>query len=935
MIEERVPAVGAAPWKALWGKWGREKEVTPERPVHPLICHLLDVAAVAHVLWAEAFPPGARRTIARDLGVPESSAGAWLAFLAGSHDFGKAAPAFECQVPPLKEHLQRLGFSFPAPQGGERRIGHGVITAKTLPDMLEGMGLSKQAAMRLATVAGGHHGIFPTGREVRDLMDRSSGGDAWRQARSALLDVLQAQTTGAQSDVPPSPAVSLCLVLAGFITVADWIGSNTDFFPYAARLDSLGQDPADLADYHRRSLEAAQRAVRALGWAIPDAPEAAPFDQVFGFQPRPLQRAVAETAEALAGPGIVVVEAPMGEGKTEAALFLADTWARTAGTRGLYVALPTQATSNQMFTRVEDFLNGRYAGKRIEMQLLHGQAVLSAPFQELIKASTQPFTVSGVCDDDDPHGSVAASEWFTHGKRGLLAAFGVGTVDQALLAALKVKHGFVRTFGLACRTLIVDEVHAYDTYMSTLLNRLVEWMGAVHAPVVLLSATLPRARTEQLLACYARGAGWEVATPPLATYPRVTWLSESGSGSRSFRAATPNRRVALVRLPGFQPDSEDPAAFADLGRRLAEALADGVCAAVVCNTVARAQAIYQALQPFFPGTASDDNPVLDLFHARFPFDEREAREKRTLERFGKPSGPRVCRRPARAVLVATQVIEQSLDVDFDLLVTEMAPADLILQRSGRLHRHDGRVRPPRLAAPAVWLLEPEVEDGAPKFRRGSEAVYAPHVLLRSWLALHERREIDVQGDIETIVEATYGDAPAVPAALVARWLATADEAEKNRDGDTHQAEVRELEGPHHTGPLSDLTRDTREEDAPEIHVAHQAVTRLGPPSVQVVLLTSDAPELRDRSPNLEAARAFLRRSLDVSHRGLVPQLLAQQPPTAWQGSALLRHSRAVRLDAERRAQIGAWWLRLDKHLGVVVEPVEKTGPGAEGEKDGA
>ncbi len=914
MIPELPSATGPDAWRVLWGKWGRQAEPGPDAPVHPLICHLLDVAAVAYALWEDALPSGMRSSIAADLAVSEADAAAWLAFLAGMHDIGKGSPAFACQVAPLEDRLRGAGFSF-SPTFAWERPRHGVLTADILPDLLESLGVNRRVAGRLGTVAGGHHGIFPTGPDLDNASSKNRGGTSWAAARSALFDVLRGQTLTTRTSPLRRLTTSSAYMLAGFITVADWIGSNVDSFPYAARLASLGHEPADLAAYHRDSLDRARKAVRTLGWAMPEPPPPAPFEQVFDNPPRPLQRAVADLADALTGPGIVVVEAPMGEGKTEAALMLADAWARTSGTRGVYVALPTQATSNQMFERVRDFLEKRYAGQRLDLQLLHGQAVLSAPFQELRNAAERPFTVSDVHGDGDSP-SVTASEWFTHRKRGLLSPFGVGTVDQALLAALKTKHGFVRAFGLAGRTLVVDEVHAYDAYMSTLLERLIEWAGALHAPVVLLSATLPRARTERFLSCYARGAGWHDSPPALAAYPRVTWMQGGRSDSQTFQPSAPDRQVRLVRLPNVRLGQDGQDEF-EIGARLRDALEGGGCAAIVCNTVGRAQAVYAALKPYFAGLASDGLPVLDLLHARFPFNEREARETRAMRRFGNPSDERVAR-PDRAVLVGSQLVEQSLDLDFDLLATEMAPADLVLQRSGRLHRHERPSRPHRLLHPTVWLLGPDEADGLPEYPRGTKAVYNEHVLLRSWLALRERTALRLPGDLELVVEATYGEraAPEGPPSLVERWAATLERTTRTRSGEEFQAQVRMLEPPSHGGAISDLTAQAREEDAPEIHAAHQALTRLGDESVRVVLLGPDAPEPGGHVPDLAEARALLHRSVEISHRALVEALRRSEPPVGWQRSALLRHCRPVRLDANGRAEIG---LRLDPELGVVVE----------------
>ena len=252
----------------------------------------------------------------------------------------------------------------------------------------------------------------------------------------------------------------------------------------------------------------------------------------------------------------------------------------------------------------------------------------------------------------------------------------------------------MRLFGLAGKTVIIDEVHAYDAYMMKLMERLLEWLAALGCGVVLLSATLPNKKRHDLVKAFAAGLRRNEPKREDKLYPRLTWVSRTYSGVEHFPASTQFSRTILYEWVNGALPTATSQVFT-LGVRLQKALADGGCAAVICNTVSRAQEVFRALKPFFSGQDVDDGQhELNLFHARFLYDDREQREGQALRRFGKPNDPKV-KRPRRAVLVATQVIEQSLDLDFDLMVTEMAPVDLILQRAGRLHRHN-RPRPERL-----------------------------------------------------------------------------------------------------------------------------------------------------------------------------------------------------------------------------------------------
>ena len=297
---------------------------------------------------------------------------------------------------------------------------------------------------------------------------------------------------------------------------------------------------------------------------------------------------------------------------------------------------------------------------------------------------------------------------------------------------------------------------------SKLLERLLEWLAALGSPVVLLSATLPDQRRKALLTAYRRGLQSPLSEAQevslVAAYPRITWADATVCGAQQIAVSTQAERTLKIEwIDGRLPQNE--ADGFSLGEKLQAALRQGGCAAVICNTVNRAQQVYLALKPYFAAAE------LDLLHARFLFRDRNEREKNALVNFGKAGETirfdegdvRKVSRPHRKVLVATQIIEQSLDLDFDLIVTDLAPVDLILQRSGRLHRHE-RPRPESLSQPTLWICQPEeVSDDVPVFDRGTEAVYDAHILLRSWLALHARGAISIPDEIEELIESVYGD----------------------------------------------------------------------------------------------------------------------------------------------------------------------------------
>ena len=918
----------------LWAKLPRPGTEGPGPfGYHPLACHMLDTAAVAAELWETAIPPSMRSWMARALDLPEVDAKRWCEFLASVHDVGKASPVFQQRCAALVTPLGASGLPFPSHTG--RRILHGTISAVALEPFLSRWRVERSVARTAATVIGGHHGVFPTSYDLSEAkaVPQTIGTGAWAEVRTGLLAKL-AETIGVVAG-PSALPTPVAMALTGFVSVSDWIASDEDHFPLA----NSATDPApiDWAGYLPTAQARAQAAIRDLGWSLtrPEVPRPR-FDRLFpdlhsphGGPPQPndLQQQVLERDPG-ATPRILILEAPMGEGKTEAALLAAD-----ASPRGFYVALPTQAASDQTFARVSAFLRHRFPGSRIHLQLLHGHASLSEEIRSLRSRPASFFRPSE--GDDAPGGEAApsevlAAEWFTYRKRGLLAPFGVGTIDQVLLADLATRHVFVRLFGLAHKAVVLDEVHAYDVYMTSLAEGLVEWLGALETSVVLLSATLPRARREALVRAYLKGRGVAGSGTPSASYPRLTWASERGTGSVEVRTSPFNRKT--VRIEWIE--AALPAAAGDpfpIGEALRVRLKEGGRAAVICNTVRRAQEMYRALRPLF---AADE---VGLLHAQFPLAARRERETRCLHEFGRDRGPE----SRRSVLVSTQIIEQSLDLDFDLMVTDFAPADLLIQRSGRLHRHPRTDRPPRLKEPSLFICRPGVgEHGVPRFKDPEHHVfdgwvYDEHALLRSWLSWEGRAQLVVPDDLESMVEAVYADSspPAsLNPALRSRWEETHTAHLRTLNHQEYEAEIRKI-GPPCEPTLSEVTPDPREEDAasPELHPALQALTRLTRPSQPVVLLGPEwdarAGWADERSPpSYDTTAALLEQSLTLTDVAAVQALWEatdSDTPKVWKQSPLLRGYRLLRLDEKGKAGIPTryppqYWVRLDADLGLQV-----------------
>jgi len=789
------------PIELLWAKTNREK---PEE-YHLLLYHMLESAAVAQTLWEKVMAGGVRRDIVSYFQLPSDTMGVYLAFWIGLHDIGKATPAFQQQAektnPALVASIQQTGLPIDPTLVSAY---HSLLSGKYLAE--------KECVPKQVEVAiSGHHGTWNTNYRVHSL---AYGGDEWNRVRDEYVDILR-KVLAVPQDVLPSiddtkDSNVFATWLSGMICVADWLASNADYFPY----QQTWEDPDS---YFRKACQTAMYAVRKAGWVgWRSTGEQVSFGQMYAFKrwrgARPIQQQAIDAYEGFAPeePFIMVVEAPTGIGKTEIALYLADRWLQKTDGNGLYVAMPTQATSNQLYERSLDVLKNRYQGQAINLVLAHGQA----RWNEVVNA----IRIQEVGEQGEE--DVFAAGWFQNNrKRTLLAPFGVGTVDQVFLSILQTKHFFVRLFGLKNKVIIFDEVHAYDTYMNTLFHRLLAWLRALGTSVIILSATLPDDTRKELLAHYSGYVKEEISGDQ--QYPRVSM-------------ASPQRKVQVTPLENYGEERDLKIKWIEEGElapALEERLSDGGCAAVICNTVKQAQQLYQKIKEKNIVAPED----LILFHARFPFRWRKEIEDKVVKRFGKDATRGNGGRPYKAIVVATQVIEQSLDLDFDLMVTALAPIDLVLQRAGRLHRHDrGEERPKQLQEAELVILKPNTEDKDVSFGT-SEKIYDKSKLLRTYLVL-QKENIGVVRSTRNMIEAVYGEnsLPGVSeeqSKIIEKYAA--DEEIKTRK------QAKNAKGGLVSSP-DDLTLQYQDSiglidtDSPLVHHRYRALTRDIGPSITIV-----------------------------------------------------------------------------------------------------
>jgi CRISPR-associated endonuclease/helicase Cas3 len=883
----------AANGRVEWLLWGKAQPATQPVPAHPLLCHMIDVAAVAERLVRDLLPRSTAARLLAPFGEGENAV-AWLAFVVALHDLGKASPAFQGKWPLAVDPLARCGFDMQVAHGAK---DHATLSVRLAHDAFEGRGVGSRIAERLGRAVAAHHGTFPSDHEAWSFAPKELGrAPVWHEARVRIVQLL---ATGFAVGAAPAQLVAheadwgFFSALAGLTSVADWVGSMTEFFAYVP-------PPSTTEEYVALARTRAGIALENVGFRSRREHSPRTFQGLFGFAPRPLQTAIASALRDAKPPVCIIVEAPMGEGKTEAALYASDVLEAGHFHDGCYIGLPTQATANQMFDRLSRFLTETKPDERINLRLLHGEAAFDARVRKLVSAVYSPGGDAGlVCEP-----------WFLSKKRALLAPFGAGTIDQALLAVLRTKHAFVRQLGLAGKTVVLDEVHAYDTYTSTLLDRLLGWLGALGASVVLLSATLPADRRNALLRAYARR---DLPLPDAVRYPRLTSVDASGLRVMPIETGRPSKSLRVAWI------ADDTAALVADVVALARG---GANVAVLRNTVRRAQDTYRQIQSSLSGAAT---PETLLLHARFAMEDRGTLERRLMHRLGKDG-----ERPSGMIVVGTQVLEQSLDVDFDAMFTDLAPVDLVLQRAGRLHRHDRPSRPACANEPILTIVAP-LEDPAIVSLAEVGRVYDPYVLRKTLALLRQRETILLPENIEPLVEAVYQDCAEQPGTRLAEER---DEMRAQQTADEGNARTRLWPPPtSRDDPFRDLHMPLDEDD-PAVADTLRAKTRLGDEGAELVCLfgTTERAYLdRERTklvdltrvPGLEDVRSLAMRTVRVATRGLVQALRAVSVPEAWAQVSVLSRRRALFFGAGPIA-IGSFSLDLDPELGLVITTKERT-----------
>lgn len=732
--------------------------------------HLCDSMLIADQVWDGFIARQTKTMLARQFESDNDDIIRMLyMFLCGVHDIGKLSPFFESQGQQVDiSRLDDIGLHvgrFGGRKQSEHR--HELTSYIAVRIWLHNHNVSDGLSDLLSVCVLGHHGKYVKRSEcIKQLkyppIDHKEmmGGNSWSDARSTIIDAA-AEICGISdvflqelddSFIDDDRKQSFETVMTGAVIMSDWLSSDSWLMPLLSKghVTSSKSISRAKSGYERSDVPDA--------WHICDQDDVdGMINKRFGISSsydiyaNAMQSACVDVADDASVPILMMIEAPMGNGKTEAALMVAEVLARKFGAGGVAFALPTMATANGIFNRMRNWCENvslDYAS----ISLIHSKSELNETYNSL---------VANVYDDES---KMYVGDWF-NGKKKILSNFVVCTIDQILMMATRTKHYMLRHLGLSGKIVIIDEIHSSDAFMDVYLERALSWLASMGCSIVLLSATISQDKRDKILRAYADGISADAVnivgndienftnSDEMLFYPLISVIYNDIDNPRAKFIGVSNNEAhddttVTVRFTSEASDTS----IASLCDSL---INDGGNIAIIRNTVRRAQDTYQEIVS--SGRFNDCD--ITLMHSRFIATDRARKETELLDRYGSKATSENGRRPSRSIVVSTQVIEQSLDIDFDVMISDIAPIDLMLQRIGRLHRHNWRtMRPSKLNMPIVYVDGCSIDEssGLASFDSSIEMIYDRSLLIRTFYMLsHMSNGIKIPSDIPYLVQSCY------------------------------------------------------------------------------------------------------------------------------------------------------------------------------------
>ncbi|WEV43558.1 CRISPR-associated helicase Cas3' [Lactobacillus sp. ESL0684] len=900
---------------ALWAKKNTEDG---QQLWLPLIAHLTDTQEVIKWLYNNWLSDSQRDFLKQNLSDEEVHK--LVKFLGFVHDLGKATPAFQIKKShnndkdldeKLLDKLAMHGFS----QINELNLESSSQSPHNVAG--EALLLKFKVPENIAALIGGHHGKPLNHSPITDICHHETNywqstnnqhiKHVWQKVQKELFEYgLNSSGYKDVSELPKRITQPEAVILEGLIIMADWLASTE----YMNNNKNEPLFPLIDLDKSWDSISSEERLKKAIkNWKLNDYWEPQkidkikdPYDDRWEYKARPVQKKMTETIGQAYDPGMIIIEAPMGIGKTEIALIAVEQLAYISGQNGLFMGLPTQATSNAMFNRVEYWLNklAKSQENKFSFKLMHSKAQFNEDVQKLPKAE----------NIEADAGAVVVNDWFS-GKKTILNEFTIGTIDNLLSMGLKQKHLFLKHLGLSGKVIVIDEVHAYDAYMSQYLYKVIKWLGAYKVSIIILSATLPQSKREMLINQYLRGKYHKKPEKVLnapdnwqknQAYPLLSILDGCELKQVSDFPGQSDQKPQELQVKRLNLADED------LIDNIMTKIDGGGVAGLIVNTVKRAQALAKLV--------AEQDVELMVLHSSFLAPDRTEQEKKLQGAIGKEG-----KRPEKLVVIGTQVLEQSLDIDFDVLYTDIAPMDLLLQRAGRLHRHNIS-RPETLQQPQLYVMG--INDFG-DYGDANEAVYHKYLLIKTDYFLQDK--IALPDDISRLVQKVYGSETDEEIDGIAAAKTDFDnyvETEEDKAGEFQICDPQYKKSIHRW-----LSNDKKGADVSEQRAS--AAVRDIKETLEVILLkhTTKGDFLLDgrnieQVPAQEIAQQLIRlpTAITPNPEKIISAIEKLERRTCkyysdWQDNVWLRGALVLQLDSNLSTVFDIWNIQYSKQLGLI------------------
>ena len=624
-------------------------------PKKSLIDHMLETGIVTECLIdADGMYRPVLSRLSEITGCDNNKLSAKIVFICAIHDIGKAHPIFQGRDAETLEILRRKNLN---QASFDTRFRHEQYGANIF-DRLSAEDVDIKNSDIISQIIRMHHQKEQKKNSDIDIIkiDDKEKAKKWRHIQKEIYDYIKNvfhfdNLNLINKNISKSELFVVQNAILGIMITSDWIASNNYVFD--------NQPYKNIDEFLKSRKLQALKFLNNEGMIRQQIPVMQDFKSAFGFNGRPVQNDVEKIVHKN-DIKCMLIESDCGSGKTEAALYAAAVLGNRSGLSGIYMGLPTGVSAEAIQNRVDEFLTSR--GMRNTKLYTSKSMLLREPDKKPV--------------------------WTDMSRQRLLASSAVGTVDQVMTAARLVRFESVRMDGLASKVLIIDEIHAYDAYMLAVIKDLLKICGELGVPVIMLSATLPISTKNDLLGVLCDG-DIELHNG----YPMISYVTKDGNVHEHVsHQYMPDKKISCELLPILNDNDK-------IARYAVDVVKDGGCECVIMNTVADAICVYDKIKK----NKKNDCKII-LYHSRMTINARDKTSRKILAMCGKDR----TKRPERVIIVGTQVLEQSLDIDVDYMITAICPIDLLFQRIGRYHRHGdaGTIREHVVIANTVQVLIP-------------------------------------------------------------------------------------------------------------------------------------------------------------------------------------------------------------------------------------